>query len=203
MGSVREYITRRQIVTLLKHHGELTVKELSKLIGITPMGVRGHLSRLENEGVVEFNSRHTRRGRPTLYYRLGKEAASYFPETSGQVAVELLAGLEPEQITSLFQHRQRILKKYYEERLAGKSFQGKVAELAKKRDEEGYMCESTGATKLIEYHCPISLIARGFPQACEFELNLFRSVLGTDVKRVKHIMRGDNCCAYLIGKKSS
>lgn len=195
-----EYITKREIISLLKRRSEMTVKELSSLIGITPMGIRGHLLKMEGEGVVESISKRVKRGRPTLYYRLSTGAEKYFPRTEGQIAIELLSSLTPEELTKLFQHRQKLLRKEYEQRLDNKNFQGQVAELGKIRDEEGYLCETSGETKLVEYHCPISQIARAFPQACEFEFNLFKSVLHADVKRVKHMIAGDNCCSYQIKK---
>lgn len=200
MEDMKDYITRRQIINLLKTRGEMAVKELSSLIGITPMGVRGHLLKMESEGFVQSVSKRVKRGRPTFYYRLGQEANKFFPSTEGQIAIELLSCLTPEEITRLFQQRQRLLKKAYDARLANKSFYEKMAELGKIRDAEGYMCETSGETKLVEHHCPISRMAGSFPQACEFELNLFKSVLGADVKRVKHIMAGDSCCSYVIKK---
>src|SRR5262249_5344869 len=84
------------------------------------------------------------------------------------------------------------------------SLEEKVRQLARLRTEEGYMAEvkpeGKGSFLFLENHCPIcaaAAVCRGF---CDTELELFRSVLGSDVgvERVEHMVAGDRRCAYRI-----
>jgi predicted ArsR family transcriptional regulator len=76
--------------------------------------------------------------------------------------------------------------------------------LASIRTEEGYMAEvkplPLGAFLLTENHCPICAAATVCKGFCTTELDLFQSVLGSDVtvERAEHIISGDRRCAYRI-----
>jgi len=52
----------------------------------------------------------------------------------------------------------------------------------------------------VENHCPICAAARLCTGLCREELNLFRKVLGRDVRieRISHILAGANRCAYRV-----
>jgi len=58
---------------------------------------------------------------------------------------------------------------------------------------------------LVERHCPISAAAQTCAGLCGGELDLFRRVLGDDVRveRTQHLLAGDACCAYRIGRARS
>ena len=51
---------------------------------------------------------------------------------------------------------------------------------------------------LIEYHCPISMIAKKYPILCETERELFQRVLGVEINREHHLMCGSHKCSYYI-----
>ena len=82
--------------------------------------------------------------------------------------------------------------------------QEKLRQLARLRTEEGYMAEvkpeRNGSFLLLENHCPICAAASACQGFCQTELDLFRTVLGSDVsvERVEHIVAGDRRCAYRI-----
>jgi predicted ArsR family transcriptional regulator len=78
------------------------------------------------------------------------------------------------------------------------------------RDAEGYMAEAQlppdnggggdGSVLLVENHCPICAAARACQNFCRAELDVFRRVLGPDVRveRVEHQLAGARRCAYRI-----
>ena len=89
----------------------------------------------------------------------------------------------------------------YEKRLQGKNLNKKIEELAKIRNEEGYMAKVSkdgDNYALIEYHCPISMIAKKYPILCETERELFQRVLGVEINREHHLMCGSHKCSYYI-----
>ena len=79
----------------------------------------------------------------------------------------------------------------------------RVAALARQRSAEGYMAEARpdgDAMLLVEHHCPVCQAAAACTGLCRGELDLFRSVLGTDVdiERTQHLLAGDARCVYRI-----
>jgi ABC-type histidine transport system ATPase subunit len=83
----------------------------------------------------------------------------------------------------------------------------RLQQLASVRTEEGYMAEvhpaGPGAFLFIENHCPICAAATACQGFCATELDLFRSVLGSDasVERTEHIVSGDRRCVYRVTAK--
>lgn len=203
--------TREQIVDLLKRGGEQTAGQLAAEIGITSMGVRQHLQALERDGLVETVVLRRRRGRPSHLFRLTERAEELFPARYAQLAMDLLeqftetAGTKA--VDGLFAGRKDTHLGQYKTRLAGKELRNRVRELARIRDEEGYMAvtqeSDDGDLELVEHHCPIFAIAKRYPQACHYEQELFSQALGTDVDRTMHKVTGDGHCRYLIGKQES
>ena len=60
--------TRRKILLALKKSGGMTATELSELLGMTSMGVRRHLTTLERDGLVMYDSQQRGLGRPSYLY---------------------------------------------------------------------------------------------------------------------------------------
>ena len=83
----------------------------------------------------------------------------------------------------------------------------KVKELARIRDEEGYIAESKKDRKrnshtLLEYNCPIIMIAEKHWEACSIETELFEHVLDAKVEVTHRAAKGDSICKFLIKEKS-
>lgn len=198
--------TRREILTRLKKRGAMTVNELSEALAITPMGVRQHLATLERDGLLEAT--HTRRGkgRPSQVYRLSLAGDELFPRTYGQLAVSLLDEISQldgvEKVDAIFYRRTEKMRERYALRLRDKQGLELVQELAKIRDEEGYVavCEGQddGSFLLIEHNCPLRDVAGKYRQACRCEISLFKDLLGAEVDRRNCIADGDHQCRYSI-----
>jgi predicted ArsR family transcriptional regulator len=115
------------------------------------------------------------------------------------MAVDLLRRLREidgeGKIAKLFARRTKELLKTYRKRLAGKDEPGRLRELARIRDREGYMAR-VSAGGLTEHHCPIAALAKEFPLVCRYEQLLFEAALGMKVDRTQHIASGDSACVY-------
>jgi predicted ArsR family transcriptional regulator len=198
--------TRREILSLIKRNGPMTVQELSRSLEITPMGVRQHLAILERDGCVQSNGVRRGQGRPSRMYSITPEGDKMFPRTYEQFATALLddmKALEGEtKVEALFEHRRKRQLEHYRTRMAGKEFGEKVAALAQIRNEEGYLAEHAQEDKdsfvLVEHNCPIRAVAESHPQACACEMALFADALGADVARTQHILAGAPHCRYEI-----
>lgn len=204
-----EASTRRQIIGLLKRRGEMTAAQMAERIGITSMGVRQHLHSLERDGFVTPVIVRQKRGRPTYMYRLTEAAEDLFPARYGQLTLDLLDHLErldgPAKVEQLFARRMKHLEQTYRQRMEHRDFAERVDELARIRDDEGYMAEAEAVTDeaytLVEHHCPIYAIARRYPQACQYEQELFTRTLGGEVRRTEHKIAGDGRCRYMIRRQ--
>ncbi|HEY3225619.1 MAG TPA: ArsR family transcriptional regulator [Planctomycetota bacterium] len=190
---------RPRSLDLLKIRGPMNVPGMARLLGVNPNAVRQQLEALHREGLVEVRVERRRVGRPTQLWALTPKAEALFPQAYGTMAVDLLRRLREidgeGKISKLFARRTKDLLKAYRRRLAGKSGEERLRELAKIRDREGYMARAQAAG-LTEHHCPIAAIAREFPLVCRYEQLLFEAALGMKVERTRHIASGDDACVY-------
>ncbi|RKU06709.1 ArsR family transcriptional regulator [Candidatus Poribacteria bacterium] len=199
--------TRMRILQLLKMRAGMTVGQLTEALHISQMGVRQHLAILEAEGLVAHYQEKQGRGRPVHVYQLTDEANGLFPTTYANFAVGLMHEVAkfngPGFINKVFRGRMKSQLETYQQRLEGKTLSERVKELARIRDEEGYMArfeEDGDDYVLIEHNCPIAVIAQEYPHVCEIETLLFRQSLGAKVVREEHLMRGSHRCCYRISK---
>ncbi len=199
--------TRMRILQLLKMRAGMTVGQLTEALHISQMGVRQHLTILEAEGLIAYYREKRGRGRPRHIYQLTDEANSLFPTTYANFAVGLMHEVAkfngPGFINKVFRGRMKSQLETYQQRLAGKALRERIEELARIRDEEGYMArfEEAGDDYILtEHNCPIAVIAQEYPHVCEIELALFRQSLGAKVVREEHLMQGSHKCCYRIPK---
>lgn len=207
--------TRKTLMELLKRAGETDVASLAKQLGISGVAVRQHLAALERDGKVTQRSVRRPVGRPAGLYRLTAAADEDFPQANAKVALDLLARLEKlmgaDAVHKLLRERLRELQQTYQDKLRGaRSLGKKLQVLAEIRDAEGYLCssepaprsEARGGVRLVEHHCPLAELAHQHPEVCDYELELFRLVLGEpELRRVEHIRSGGHACAYELPGK--
>jgi predicted ArsR family transcriptional regulator len=201
--------TRRQILQLLRTHGELTAQQLASELGITSMGVRRHLTTMERDGLAQARAQRQPAGRPTFLYALTEAGFETFPKNYDLLATQLLdvvraTGGET-RVAQIFAGRMDQLYEQYAPRMSGKNLAERVAELAKIQDEAGYMAvweQVPGGYLLKEQNCAIYRVACRFQDACQFEIELFRRLLDADLERVEHQVKGDLACTYFVPERS-
>jgi len=202
---------RDRILFLLKTRGPQSASELAEQLERTPVAVRQHLARLEEEGLVEAATPTADGvGRPARIWTLTAAAAARFPEGYAELALDVIdsvrAAFGPEALDRLIAARtQRQIATYAEElaRRAATSLGERVHALADLRTRDGYMAEvagdASGALTLIENNCPICAAARICAGICGGELDLFRALLpDAAIERTEHILDGARRCAYRI-----
>ncbi|HYN37117.1 MAG TPA: ArsR family transcriptional regulator [Actinomycetota bacterium] len=204
----------REVLLALKKCGEARAEEIAEALGITPSGVRQHLSPLRAEGFVTHRKIHAGPGRPKFAYRLTDLAEDLFPKTYHELTNELLEHIEeedPELLVRIFERRRQRHLKAARKRLAGKSLDEKVAMLVRILDEDGYLADferRPDGTYLINLHnCAIWAVAVRYGLACSSELEFLREALPeAEIDRVAHKVAGAYVCAYevrpLVLKKS-
>ena len=194
----------------LKTRGPQTAAQIARRLSVTPMAVRQHLYRLKDARLVDFSDERRKVGRPARIWKLTGEAAARFPDSHGDLTVEIIgavrAAFGEAGMDKLLAERTKRQKDEYRARLkpAGSSIAKRAQLLSEIRREQGYMAECTrmpdGSMLLVENHCPICAAAATCQGLCREELSLFRAVLGDKarVERTDHILAGARRCAYLI-----
>src|SRR5215470_18487079 len=200
-----------RILFLLETRGPSTAAALAKALRITAMGVRQHLARLADDGLVSHADERLSVGRPKRYWRLTDKAQARFPDSHAQMTVEILgsvrkvfgeAGLD----RLIAQRERETLARYADAMKGARGVAERVRRLAALRSEEGYMAEclaqADGSLLLVENHCPVCAAAQACQGLCRSELDIFRAVLGgATVERTDHILAGARRCAYRIAPR--
>lgn len=200
---------KRKILYYLKIMGKAGLADISKMMNISRMGAHKHLAELQDRGLVESSQVNKGVGRPIMVYSLTDNSKTIFPKAYGELASHALDYLSRklgnEAVEEVLRTRQHdLLDKYYD-RLKGLKFNLRVRELAKIRDEEGYMAESkreqsSDSFVLLEYNCPIIHIAEKHWEACTVETELFEKVLDARIETTHRAAKGDSVCRFYIRK---
>ena len=63
--------------------------------------------------------------------------------------------------------------------------------------------KKTDSHILLEYNCPIIMIAEKHWEACSIETELFEKVLDAEIKATHRAAKGDSICKFSIKQKKS
>lgn len=200
--------TRWEILTSLKKQGGMTVEELAEALGTSGMTARYHLSTLRAAGLVQAHSERRGVGRPVEIYTITEAADELFPRKYDSLAVDILADLEESEgetrLQEIFARGEAKLYELNAHRLKGKTFEEKVAEVARILDENGYLAawkREGDAYEITEYNCALANVAKRYGHPCRYELKLIEDFLGAEVKRVHHRVAGHHCCTYRVQER--
>jgi predicted ArsR family transcriptional regulator len=196
--------TRLALVRLLKRDGPQTTAQLAAVLGVSSVAVRKHLHALAREGAVAVEIAKRPMGRPVHRYTHTERAAAYLPQGHHELLLAVLDVLQredPDAAERVLAGCTAKLHARYAACLAGKSLPEQVAELARLREEDGFLTSLECAGEIItlrEYHCPIRDVAERYPAACRCEQELFRELLGGQVEYVASLLEGAPACTYRI-----
>jgi predicted ArsR family transcriptional regulator len=200
--------TRDKILELLKVNGEMTVGTLGEELNVSGVNIRGHLSRLERDGLVIMRvEKGLERGRPSHIYKLTDKGHQLFPSIQNHLATDVLRQVKKlfglQGVRSIFEGRAGEFLSQLQEKFKGRALEvTKVSELAELLRNLGYVVdvEAVGNNEymLTIKHCPISQIATDFPEVCAAELKMQRDALDAKVSLKRTIPRGGQSCFYRI-----
>jgi predicted ArsR family transcriptional regulator len=202
-----------KLLYTLKSRGPLGTSTLARALGITEVGVRQHLAKLHAEGLVGFEDQAGEVGRPKRMWRLTAKGHARFPDTHGDLTVNLIEGIRSvfgqAGLDRLIEARQEAMVATYRQALEHHpDLADRVGVLAELRTVEGYMAElevqADGSVLLIENHCPICAAAKTCQGFCRSELELFQAAFGADVSvtRQEHLLSEGRRCVYHIARLS-
>jgi predicted ArsR family transcriptional regulator len=203
-----------RILYTLKSRGALGTGALSRVLGITAVGVRQHLAKLHDDGLVAFDDQAGAVGRPKRIWRLTDKGHARFPDTHGDLTISLIEGIRSvfgeTGLDRLIEARQEAMVATYRQALDRYSDLGdRVRVLARLRTDEGYMAaferQKDGSFLLIENHCPICAAAKTCQGFCRSELEQFRAAFGAEVSvtRQEHLLSEGRRCVYRITRTAA
>lgn len=201
--------TRNAILSILKRKGEVSVKELSAELGISKMAVSKHLSVLERDRVVRRTAVRSGIGRPEYRYMLTPSSQYLFPTSYPYIALSALNFIRENMgnggVEAFFARRRNELIEKYSRRLAGLGLEERVRELARLREEDGFLAEVEEGPDFLcitEHNCPMLSVACKFNAACSSEAELFSMLLDATVERTHWMVNGQHMCRYTIRPKN-
>ena len=202
---------KKKLLYYLKVMQQAGLKELANVMKVSRMAIHKHLTVLQMRGLVEGVETRGRIGRPRMLYQLTSQSKTVFPKSYSAIATYAFDFIErnmgKEAVEKVLRERQSELFDQYYKRLRDLEFDKQVKELARIRDEEGYVAESKKESKnggkyvLLEYNCPIIHIAEKHWEACSTETELFEKLLGADIETTHRAAKGDLICKFVIKER--
>src|ERR687890_345415 len=137
---------KKKLLYYLKVMQQAGLEELANVMKVSRMAVHKHLALLQQRGLVQAVETRGRVGRPRMVYELTSQSKTVFPKSYSGIATYALDFIErnmgKEGVEKVLRERQSELFDKYFKRLKDLDFDKQVKELARIRDEEGYMAES-------------------------------------------------------------
>lgn len=205
-----EESTRERVMQLIITDGPINAARLAELLGLTPAGIRRHISFLEESAQIQVYTDKPEkgvRGRPSRQYVATNRAHGDLPTAYSGIAaeaLEFLARVAGEDALDKFaEHRLEIFEQKYADKITATDPQQRVEQLAQALNAEGYAASVRPVSgvpmlQLCQGHCPVQDIAAQFPQLCEAEAKLFSKMLGTHTQRLVTLAGGGHVCTTNI-----
>lgn len=196
---------RSQILLEIKKSQPITAKQLGVRFGVSANAVRRHLKELEIEELVQFVREQNGLGAPAFAYQLTSQGESLFPNGYRDALTGLLAQVAEKDgrgaVVEMFEQRYAQLGRRLKAELEATPNEERLKAVARVLTEEGYMAEwreDAGVFHLSEHNCAMRAVVDRFPEICAVEERFLKDVLGAEVQREAHIVRGCNSCEYAI-----
>lgn len=197
--------TRWSILEILKRKSRATVEDLATSLGLTPTGVRQHVTLLERDGLVTSSEERLRLGRPRLVYHLTEKGEELFPRSyhllTSWIMDEIVAIDGEEKLILLLDRIAERLAQQYGERITGETLEAKVESLVEILNGEGALAEWEKLPQgyaLREYNCRFHRVALGHPQLCHLERLFLSKLLHSPVQMSECLLESGPRCNYLI-----
>jgi len=200
--------TPQRILRHLKMNGPMTASVLAKDFEMTSEGMRLHLLKLEESGLVQSESQSKGVGRPTILYSLSSLSGKQFPDNHANLTVQILESVQrllgTEALQLLVDDKKSKDFQRYEKALENAvSLDEKLERLTDIRNKEGYMAEWSKVGNewfFVENNCPICKAALQCDGFCRAEIENIHRLLGEklEIERTDHSVEGSRRCTYVI-----
>lgn len=193
----------REFLQRLNGLGASTVQEICAALGVTATAVRHRLVRLQAAELVSRELVRTSRGRPHHVYRVTQLAIRELGDNYADLAQILWRELknieEPAVRERVVNRVEDALARQVGNVTASAPLDHRVAQLTGALRDRGFQVEmdrSKALPILRENNCPYFELASEDSTICEMEREVFRRVLGADVKLTQCCLDGHHCCEF-------
>lgn len=203
--------TRTTIIRLLLESGPITAGSIGERLGLSAAGVRRHLDALIDAGDAKANAaaawQQEGRGRPAKRYQLTAEGRAKLEHTYDDLASAAMRQLRElggdDAIRTFARGRIDAILAGVEPVAGaetGDEVEAAADRIAGALTDAGYATTTTQVggpargVQICQHHCPVSHVAKEFPELCEAEQQAMAEILGTHVQRLATIVNGDCAC---------
>lgn len=208
MNTVFDEGAKKELLDLIKRHGELSVDDATRKLKLAKTTVRQHLLHLEKQGMIRRKSRSAGQGRPSLLFEIAEAGRKLFPSQESALLRELIDYLNASgQGTAV----QDFFEKFWDKRRD--QFLKILSTLGPRKNEtearlealkalleaEGFMprFERVGnRISVRECNCPFAEAIRATQLPCKLESEFIRWALKLPLERTSYIHVGDASCTY-------
>ncbi len=197
--------TRWEILQLLKRRGRATVDELSRVLGMTLMGVRLHLVVLDRDGYVKRTTVREKPGRPALVYSLTPKAEEIFPKRYDLLAEKLLESLQESDGSSFMapalEAAAHKIAAPLVDRVEGATLGQRVESVGHLLDRFGAFAsweKADGGFMIYHQNCLFYSVALRNRETCSIDCTLLRDMLGVEVEQRESLLEGAVRCSFFV-----
>ena len=198
--------TRRRVLEALRKRNALTISELSSELGLTRTAAVNQLRSLQSEGMAERAGVRASKRRPSMLYKLTKDADQLFPNEYDTLAIGVideLKGLGSRKFRGVIERLARRWAARDAATVKRAKGSARVQKAIAVLSDRGLMptLERAGRGHILRhYHCPLQRVGATHPEVCVIIERWIGALFGAPIKRLGCTSLGDANCAYAIGR---
>jgi predicted ArsR family transcriptional regulator len=199
--------TRAAVLKNLLDQQRCTIIELAEAVEINPISVRHHITRLEEEGLVDSQEERHGVGRPRRVYYLTEKGIEQFPTRTLHFTNQLLAliksDLPEETLDQLLQTMATSLTQgaCEPEELETLTLDERLSLLESCLTREGFSVvveRDLEAITIKETTCPYYHVGQTHAEVCSIDKTLISRLLSVAPERTTCLLDGDSHCTYVV-----
>lgn len=195
----------RKLLDILVRHGPMTVRQLTRALGVTATAVRQSISRLLTDGWIVRTQRRGPTGRPADVFAVSPRAARAYgtrPQDASKALVDAIMGeLGLPAGRHVLRRAGRGLAARLRPRVGEGSPRERLRKLAECLSEDGDIAEAKpadGEIRLRVFNCPYGGRPDEHGEICEMERAAFSELVGQPLRlAVRHAERRPYCEFHL------
>ena len=197
--------TRDHILATLVRRPRSSIHELAEAVGINPISVRHHLTKLQMEALVTAAEERHGVGRPRLVYFLTESGMEKFPTRYLRLTSRILTQIKEKfaspMINEMFKEVALSMAEEHAAEMKDLNVEDRLNMMKLLLAEEGFEVEweKQGSQYLIhEITCPYLQVGQDHPEVCTVDQVLISKMLAVPANKIQCILSGATHCTYVV-----
>lgn len=194
---------RKFLGFLLKRKSGVTLDEAAEELGVARTAAQQHLTALNQLGYLEPAGKNLTGGRPSQSYRLSEKGLELFPKQYSWFSELMLKAIHQEKGSEGLKDWLKTLAssvaKAFEDQMKPLSSDQKIKEVSKIMASLNYEAatkKKNPFSTIEASNCVFHALAHKYPEVCEFDLQLLRSLTGLNVNHETCMLSGSDSCKF-------